>query len=233
MIVCPVCGRANDEVRTTCDGCGSFLQSRVDALNLFETLWGLLESPRRTMKRIVLARHKNYAFLLSALFGVGLVLDIAWYKSLAERFGSLTSLVSIALIAGPFLGMLSVVVLSVLLQRVTRLIGGTATLRNLFAATAYALFPFVVVLVFVVPVEIAIFGLDFFGANPPPMVIKPVEYTTLLVLKAVAALYALFLLVEATMAANGFAGVRRLPVLVSVVAIVGACASTMHFITLR
>jgi hypothetical protein len=233
MIVCPVCGRVNDEVRTTCDGCGSFLQGRVDALNLFETLWGLLESPRRTMKRIVLARHKNYVLLLSALFGVGFVLDVAWYKTLAARFGSLTSLVGTALIAGPFIGMLSVVVLSALLQQITKLIGGTATLRNLFAATAYAFSPFVAALVFVVPVEIAIFGLDFFGANPPPMVIKPVEYTALLILKAVAALYALSLLVEATMAANGFAGVRRLPVLMSVVAVVGVCASMMHFISLR
>lgn len=233
MITCPVCGHANDELRTTCGGCGGFLQGKVEALNLFQTLWGLLESPRRTMKRIVLARHKNYALLLSALFGIGLVFDVAWYRSLADQFGSLLALVGTALMAGPFLGMLGVVVLSFLLQRVTKLFGGRATLRNLFAATAYALFPFVAVLVFVVPLQVAIVGMDFFGSNPPPLLIKPVEYTTLLVLKAIAALYALLLLVEAAMAANGFPGVKRLPVFLSVVAIVGVCASTMHFIKLR
>ncbi len=220
-------------MRTTCGGCGSFLQSKVEALNLFQTLWGLLESPQRTMKRIVLARHKNYTLLLSALFGIGLVLDVAWYKSLADRFGDLMTLVGTALIAGPIVGIASVIVLSFLLQQATKLFGGRATLRSLFAATAYALFPFVAVLVFLVPLEIAIFGMDFFGANPPPMLIKPVEYAALLIMKAIAAMYALFLLVEATMAANAFAGVRRLPVLLSVLAIVGVCASTMHLLKLR
>jgi hypothetical protein len=233
MIACPVCGRSNDDLRTTCIGCGSFLQGRVDVLDLFATLWGLLEAPQRTMKRIALARHKNYTLVLSALFGVGLVLDIAWYKRLAEQFGSLIALVGTAVLAGPPAGLVTVLVVSLLLQRLTRLFGGHATLRNLYATTAFALFPFVAVLVFVVPLEIGIFGLDFFGTNPPPMVIKPVEYSILLALKAIAALYAVFLLIEGTMAANAFAGVKRLPVLLSVIAVVGVCISTVHFLQWR
>ncbi len=228
MITCPVCGRSNDDLRTACFGCGSFLQGRVDVLDLFATLWGLLEAPQRTMRRIVLARHKNYTFVLSALFGVELVFDVAWYRSLAEQMGSLTVLVGTAVLAGPPAGLLTVLVVSLLLQRLTRFMGGNATLRNLYATTAFALFPFVAALLFVVPLEIAVFGLDFFGTNPPPMVIKPVEYSIVLALKAVAALYALFLLVEGTMAANAFAGVKRLPVLLCVVAVVGVCVFPLH-----
>jgi hypothetical protein len=49
------------------------------------------------------------------------------------------------------------------------------------------------------------------------MLIRPVEYVLLLVLKAVAALYSLHLLVLGTMAANAFEKKKYIPVAMSVV----------------
>jgi len=217
MITCGVCGAQNDDLSVVCSSCRGYLQGRVDALDLFTTLWGLIESPTETFRRIVLAKHKNYGILLSSLFGVCLIFDIAWYKTLAPVFSSLTLLVGSALIGGPVVGIVTIFGFSILMRSITRVMGGRATRRNLFAAVAYATMPFALSLVFIIPLEIAIFGMDFFGTNPPPMLIRPVEYVLLLVLKAVAALYSLHLLVLGTMAANAFEKKKYIPVAMSVV----------------
>ncbi len=70
MIPCTVCGEANDDLATVCTKCHSYLQAKVDTIDLFPTIWGLIERPGPTMKKIVLARHKNYVFVLLMLLGV-------------------------------------------------------------------------------------------------------------------------------------------------------------------
>lgn len=233
MIDCPVCGTANDNLRTTCVRCGSFLQGKVETLDLFRTIWGLIEAPRRTFKRIVLARHKNYVLLLSALFGIVLVFDVAWFRSLGSLFGSLVALIGLAFLMGPFLGVLSLFLVSIALQQLTKVAGGNATLRNMYAAVSYALFPIGSALAWLVPLELAVFGLDFFGANPPPMIINPAAYSALVGLKSLVALYALYLLVEGAAAANGFSGRRTIPVVLSVLMVVGGCATTLQWVSVR
>jgi hypothetical protein len=223
MITCSVCGAQNDDLSVVCSWCRGYLQGRVDALDLFTTLWGLIESPAVTFRRIVLAKHKNYGILLSSLFGVCLIFDIAWYKALANVFSSLTLLVGIALVGGPLIGVVTVLAVSILMRGITRAMGGRASRRNLFAAVAYATMPMGLSLVFIIPLEIAIFGMDFFGTNPPPMLIRPVEYVLLLGLKAVAALYGLYLLILGTMAANAFEKSKFVPVSLSIVGVLGLC----------
>ncbi|HXF99532.1 MAG TPA: Yip1 family protein [Bacteroidota bacterium] len=233
MIPCPVCGTTNDELQTVCVQCGSFLQGRVDALNLFETVWGLVESPHRTFKKIVLSKHKNYVLLLSVLFGIGLMFDIFWAKRLGDVIGNLLTLTGLALIVGPLAGIVTTFLVSLALQVSTRLWDGRATLRNMYAACSYALSPMAVSLFVVVPLEIAAFGVHFFGTNPPPMLIKPTAYVLILVLKAVFTVYAVYLLVAGTMAANGFARNKMLPVVASVVLVVAAGGATLHLVNVR
>jgi hypothetical protein len=55
------------------------------------------------------------------------------------------------------------------------------------------------------------------------MLIRPVEYVLLLGLKAVAALYGLYLLILGTMAANAFEKSKFVPVSLSIVGVLGLC----------
>ena len=203
MISCTVCGAQNDNLAVVCVACKSFLQTKVDNLNLFETLWGLLESPRGTFRRIALARHKNYSLLLSSFLGMGIIYTVFWYKNLGEKFSNLATLVGAGLIAGPFAGLLFVLVFSVLIHRIGRFLGGTGTFRNMHAVTAYASAPIVYAVIFVFPIEIAIFGTYFFGNNPPPLVINPVIYLVLIGFDLVAIVWSWVLLIEGTVVANG------------------------------
>jgi hypothetical protein len=216
MIKCKVCGKENEELSTVCVTCGSFVQGKIDALHLFSTFWGLIESPRQTFRKVVLARHKNYAVLLSGLFGVCLVFDVAWFKKIGNEVSSIIPIVGAAVVGGPLIGVGLLFVLSFLLQYATKMFGGHATRRNLWAGLSYATMPMVFSLVFIIPLELAIFGLVFFGTNPPPDFVRPTEYYLLLGLKGAAALWTIYLMVQATMSANGFGRNRILHVVFSV-----------------
>lgn len=184
----------------------------MDALNLFSTMWGLIESPSATFKKIVLSRHKNYVVLLGMLFGVSLTLDVIWYVKLGTLILGLGAILGAATVVGPFIGMGLLSVGAFIVKFLTRPIGGIATTRNMWAALSYATMPMVIALVFLAPVELAIFGKYFFGVNPPPSVIKPTEYSVILGLKGAVFLHWFFLSVVGVMAANAFKKGKALPV---------------------
>ena len=227
MITCSVCGTGNDDLAITCSSCKGFLQSKVDNLDLFRTFWGLMESPRAAFRQVVLSRHKNYILLLSSLLGMSLIYSLFWYKTLGSTFSNLLTLLGTGLLVGPPLGMLSVFLFSVVAVVLARVLGGKATMRNTFAVTSYASLPVVMSLICIFPLEMAIFGLDFFGKNPPPIVIKPVVYVALIGLDALAILGSWLLLVEGTRVANGFSRMRALLHTFIVTVLAGACVAAL------
>jgi hypothetical protein len=224
MIRCSVCGHENDDLAVVCISCKSYLQTKVDTLDLFQTLWSLIISPRAAFRRIALSRHKNYAFLLSSLLGIALVFTILWFKNLGRLFPNLIVLLLTGLVAGPFVGIAFVSLFCAVMIVLGRLLGGKATRRNTFGVVAYASMPIVLSLVLVFPIEVAIFGLDFFDNNPSPLVIKPFVYVALLGFDSLAVLWSWLLLIEGSIVANGFTRAHswQLAALVFLLTVAGA-----------
>ncbi len=202
-MICSVCGTVNDDRAVICSSCRSYLQSKVDALDLFDTIWRLLESPGKAFKRIVLSQHKNYVLFLSALLGCALFYAAVWYKNFGDRFDNVLELIGVGVLGGVPLGIASVAGISLILLGVTRLAGRTAQYRNLFAVVAYAGIPIVLSLAVIFPLEVALFGLDFFGQNPSPMVLKPLVYVVLLSFDGIAIVWSWVLLAHGVSAASG------------------------------
>lgn len=203
MIRCTVCGTENDEWVLVCTSCKSYLQRKVDALNLFATIWILIESPRKAFKAIVLAQHKNYVLLLSSLLGFSLAFTVFWFKNVGTQVESLLTLLGLGILVGPPVGVAFVATLGIVIRRLAMVFGGRSTLRNTIAVVAYAGVPVVFTLVFVFPVELAVFGIDFFRTNPHPIVIKPVVYVILVGLDVLGFLWSWLLLIEGTISSNG------------------------------
>ena len=218
---CTVCGAENEDLALVCTSCKSFLQAKVDALDLFDTLWRLVESPKGAFKRIVLSHHKNYVFLLSGLLGASMVFGAIWYKKLGPLFRNVLELIGAGLVAGPPLGILFVALTSLLLAAIIRMFGKRAAFRNLFAVVSYAAAPIILSLVAVFPLEVAVFGLDFFGQNPSPMVIKPLVYVTLLLLDGLAILWSWILLSIGVSAASSLGGLKSILVTCLLLLVVG------------
>ncbi len=230
MITCSICGNENGDFDVVCASCKSFLQSKVDNLNLFETLWGLIESPRSAFKRIVLSHHKNYVLLLSSLFGISLAYMLFWYKSLGILFSNVLTILGVGLLIGPPLGILFVLGFSYLDLLVARALGGSATFWNTFAVVAYAGLPIILSLVFVFPIEIALFGRDFFGTNPPPIVIKPIAYVALIGFDLIAVICTWLLLGTGTMVVNGFKRTKSILVTLALLIVTGIPLLALRYV---
>ena len=225
MLICPVCGHQNDDLAVVCVSCKGYLQAKVDTLDLFRTVWGLLEAPARTMHRIIIARHKNYTLLLSFLFGIALAFGSMWYLSFGRVLGGLGPTLLAGILAGPVIGVLAVFIIGFVVRLASRLFGGHATMRETLPMVAYAMVPIVISLVVIFPIEIALFGQYLFDNNPPPLVINPPAFVGLVALDALAALWAWALLITGTRIAQRLTRPRAMlstlavPALVVVVAV--------------
>jgi hypothetical protein len=208
MVKCPVCGSENDSFASVCTSCKAFVQGKVDSLDLFRTIWGLIESPQATFRRISLAREKNYVFALSGIFGIAIVYAIMWHQNLGAKIPELVMLLGIGIPIGIPLGILLVLLFAWILMVVGRLAGGKASFRNMRAVTAYASVPVVASLVCIFPLEVAIFGRYFFDNNPPPLVLNPIVYGALLGFDAAGVLWWFVLLFIGTGVAAGIGRVR-------------------------
>jgi hypothetical protein len=204
MISCGICGAENDDFATVCSSCRSFLQAKVDTLDLFSTLWGLMESPLRTFRRIVLSRHKNYVLPLSALCGASVVYNVLWLGNLGGRFQNLGQILLFGFGVGIVFGICAMMTASLLLTVAGKTLGGRGTFRGQFAVSAYAFSPMAVFLLVTLPIETGVFGVYFFDHNPPPYVINPVSYVIVCILHGLPVLASTFLLVLGSKVAHSF-----------------------------
>jgi hypothetical protein len=178
-----------------CMRCGSFLQARVPTLDLFDTIWQLIESPRKAMRRIALAVHKNYVIFLSTFYGIGLAFFLLWVLNLGEAFSNLLYLLFTAILIGPALGIIHVFLTSLVGVLIGRLMRTRMQFSNVLGVAAYATIPVNLSVVFVLPIELMTFGLFMFAQNPSPFVIKPIPYIIFMALDGLAILWSLSLFV--------------------------------------
>ena len=181
-MVCPICNAENSHLAVICTSCGSFIQSKVDNLDLFATVWQLLESPKSAFRRIAIAEHKNYTVFLSAMMGIGLAFLLMWLLKIGNGDIPLLNILIVGFVFGPFIGISSLLILTFVQKIVAGFLQLKAKFRNTRAIVAYAAVPIVFSVIIILPIEILTFGKYFFSSNPSPYVIKPFSYTVLLTL---------------------------------------------------
>jgi hypothetical protein len=199
MIECSVCRTKNGDLRVVCSHCGGYLQARVQTLDLFETLWMLIESPHRAFKRICLSEQKNYIHFLAAVCGVDFVLCFLWYVRGGWLFEYNLQVLILALtLSGPIAGILLLYIGTGVHYLLARVMKSRPGFREVKAILAYAMVPLMFASVFLVPLELGLFGLSFFTRNPSPMVLKPGSYIVLLGMNGLTIVWTYILLVIGT-----------------------------------
>ena len=219
MITCPVCQHENDNFALTCMSCKGFLQNRIPNLDLFETAWKIIESPRAAFRHIALADHKNYSLVLFAVFGISLSFTGLWYFELGSRFSTLLDLIIVALVSGPVLGLAASVVISLVFHLFAKVSGGKAPFRTSLAVLAYSLTPVVLSVFLVLPIELLSFGMFMFTSNPHPYVIKPLSYVLLVGFDSLMTLWTILLAVVGGMIAHGLSFAKSFAVILLLLAV--------------
>jgi hypothetical protein len=176
MITCTVCGVANHHLSISCSSCGSYLQRRIDNLDLFDTVWKVIESPKKAFHEIAIAQHKNYGIVLSGFAGIGFLFTIFWLLKVGETNAQLFSILVAGTLTGPFVGWIIILLSSALTTVVIRIRGEKARFRNVFAVCAYALIPIVISVGTILPLEIMTYGRYLFTASPSPYLLHPTSW---------------------------------------------------------
>ncbi len=195
MITCPVCNSSNHHLAVTCKSCGSFIQKRVENLDLFSVAWKVIEHPSQAFHDIAVARHKNYAFFLASVAGIGLSFGLFWAVHAAEFTDSILSIIAAGLVTGPVAGILTFLFLAAILTALATLGGVSVRYRNSMAVVAYAFLPLVLCTVISIPMELLSFGTFFYSSNPSPYILKPVSYMMILGLKFLFSLWMVALMI--------------------------------------
>lgn len=194
MITCKVCQSTNHHLATICVSCGSYIQPKVDNLDLFSTAWKVIESPSRGFRTVALATHKNFCVFISSAAGVGIAFTLFWFIHFGDIVPELFSLLLIGLLFGFVVGPLTVLVFSLILKAVTAIGRMRIRFRNIYASAAYALTPVLLSVLFILPIELLTFGSFMFSRNPSPYLLRPFSYIMMIGFDAVCALWTVILM---------------------------------------
>lgn len=220
MIVCPVCQHPNDEFSITCSSCSSYIQDRVPNLDLFTTVWLMVESPRDAFKKVIIAEHKNFVLFLSLFLGLAAVFGVMWAAQLGMMFDNLLPLLLYGTTVGLLAGIPLFFIIAAALHGVAKVLKGSAPFSVTYGVAGWSLVPVMFSVVFILPLELGTLGLLLFSVNPSAYEVKPLVTMVLLGLDGALVLWSVLL------AAKGIALAHHLKFFTGLVVVLTAAAAT-------
>ncbi len=205
FLQCPVCNERLFFLRTRCEHCGAQVQERVPNLDLFHTVYMVLENPSRVFATIARSEQKNYVYLLFSLAGFGLGGAALWIARAGEHSSNFAFIPVTLGWSGPVAGLATFSLVAVIFKVFFRSPYDTITYRQAAALLAYALVPLVASVALIFPVELAVFGKLLFSFDPSPYAYKPTAFLVLAGLDTLAVLWSVALVFIA------FRAVYRVP----------------------
>jgi hypothetical protein len=197
MNTCPICQTSNNHLVSICIKCGGFLQQKVDNINLFETLWKIIEKPSNAFKNIAMAKHKNYVMLMAIMSGINLGFIILWYYKIFDRVENTQSLFFLTVGLGAVLGLALTTIISLYLNTLAIIFKKTTLLKNIWSVISFSFVPLIYSLIFLFPAKLVAFGLNYFSSNPSPESVNELVYYIILAIEGLMILWFLILFVLA------------------------------------
>jgi len=171
-VSCENCNSENDFFKLNCDSCGSLLRDKFPNIDLFSTIWQLIESPTKAIKKIIFSEHKNYQLFILVLVLIKLTFTSFFLQSIfiepvnyQQYFGLNFGI-----------GLSALFVLFLTIPFIMRLILKSFFIKTRYkdnlAVLIYSQIPIVLFLVIILPLEFALFGKYWLFSNPSPFIIK-------------------------------------------------------------
>jgi hypothetical protein len=202
-VICGACGGKNSPLALRCDACGAYLRDRVPALDLFSTLWGIVESPRATFLRIARSEQKNYTHVLFAGTGPVLVAAVFAAMKVGDAGVSFAELLAGIVFAAPVAGLFHGILAALLMMLLFRLRKMKLRYRDAAAGLAWSLSPLCWLSVLILPLQLGIFGLTLFSDNPSAWNVQPLPYWLLATVYAAAVIWTIVLLLRSQTPRSG------------------------------
>ena len=220
MIICPICQTQNNHLTSICVKCGGYLQTKVDNINLFETLWKLIEHPAKAFQNIAMAKHKNYIVLLAFLSGIDLSFLLLWFWNVYDRLEDSKVFLLAGSGGGILFGLIFITVISLFVLLLARIFKVKTLFRNVWSVVSFSFVPLIYAFIFLMPVKLLAFGINYFSTNPSPETLNQFVYDLLLIIEGSMIFWAAILFIIAVKTIYGMNIGKTLTVCIPVLIIV-------------
>ncbi len=171
--ICDNCQKENPLYRETCLECGYYLRKKEPNIDLWSTVWKLFENPKKAIKNIIFAEHKNFVVFLLLLFSVKLysLFVITKYNlnPLSEEITNSFLNAVILIVSFTIL----IIIFSWLITFILNIGNkGIVRFKDNIAIITYSFIPIIIISIILLPIEYGIFGKQWFSSNPSPIVVK-------------------------------------------------------------
>lgn len=196
FIICQNCKQENSFYKSNCSKCGSILRTRVVNIDLWHTIWLLIESPKEAFKTIIFAEHKNFTILLSIFIAMKLFINS--YFTINILYSGIYSTQHVYTEFGLTIlsVMIAAAVLAFIYKYFARLFNIEVRFRDNYSILIFSFLPMITMLVFLFPVEYALFGSHWIFFNPSPFEMKGNAAYILSIIEMIAMLWTIILLVK-------------------------------------
>jgi hypothetical protein len=202
-ITCKNCGTSNDYYRLNCINCGSLIRARIVNIDLWHIIWLVIDSPKKAFQKIIHAEHKNFIVLLGVLISLKIYFNAQFTCNLVfEESPDITHLM-IFLAGSVIFFFILIVLISLIVKYLNSYFKVTTRFKDNLAVYIYSFIPLLIGLIFLLPVEYALFGNHWLIFNPSPFVIKPGPAWILVSLEIALHLWSVILTIVATFASTG------------------------------
>lgn len=197
-IECKNCKSESPFHKLKCDNCGALLRTRVVNLDLFSTIWKLIETPSKAFANIIHAEHKNYLILILSLFGLRFFI-LSLTLSQANNENTYSLLFKLPNFALSFVYLLIFMFLtSFITTQLNKIVDVKSRLRDNLSIYTYSLIPMLFGLFFLFPIEYAIFGEFAVTFAPSPFLLNPSISITLAIIEGLMLVWSFMLSIVAT-----------------------------------
>ena len=199
--ICPSCGTENSFYEQNCVKCGNVLRNRVVNIDLWKTLWELIETPKQAFSNIIYSEHKNFISIILLLAGIKFFLNSYTLKNLIYGFGDYNIFLNLLIEIGAFI--IFLIIISTTLFFTLKSAKIKARFKDLLAVYSYSFIPMIIGLMILFPLEYALFGAYFFTYDPSPFFVKPTPSYILIFLEALIYLWTLGLFIFGSIVLTG------------------------------
>ncbi|MCX7876305.1 MAG: hypothetical protein N2321_09090 [Melioribacteraceae bacterium] len=194
-LTCNICKKENPLYSLNCINCQSFLRSKIANIDFWDIAWKILYEPVLTFQKIIQADKKNYLILISFLILIRFsFLDYIITNIKASIYHTNEATFNLSLLKGTFI-ILTITLFSYLLTYVLKLIKIQTRPKDNFTILAFSFLPNVISSIFLLPFQIALFGLYWFTFNPSPLIIKPLQSIIFYIIELSFIIWSIFLII--------------------------------------
>ena len=171
-IKCENCNSENDFYNLNCKSCSALLRDKFPNIDLFSTIWHLIETPTNALKKIIFAEHKNYLTFLVVLLILKLLFISFFLQSVFIEPIDYQNNLSLNYGIG-FASFIIIILFYPLIIKSALINNSVATrYKDNLAVLVYSHIPLIIFLFIMLPIEFALFGKYWLFSNPSPFMIK-------------------------------------------------------------